>query len=322
MGALPVWDLEVERDHSYAAAGVFHHNSSSDPNLQNIPARDPELGPLLRGLWLPEEGEDWEAQDYAQVEPRLTLHYAPGPEAERIREQYRRDPTIDCYLALLAEAPDDVTRKVIKTIWLGLLYGMGLAKLAGDLNVDEKTARHLIETFNRAAPYVKRLKRGVTNKAKRAGFVHTLSGRRARFEFWEPADWDTRKELQDAGLFKLTKDRQAVVELLRNHDYQPRVQRAWMHKVLNRLIQGGAADIMKRAMVAQWEDGIWDVLGCPLVTVHDENGWSVPRTAGGREAAAEAARVMATSTELRLPLHVDRERGPTWGQVEELTDAA
>jgi len=287
--------------------------SSSNPNLQNIPARDPELGPLIRGLFVPDDDCDWVKHDYAQIEPRLTLHYAPGPVAERVREKYRRDPTIDCYLALLEEAPDGITRTIIKTVWLGLLYGMGKAKLAGDLGVTPDEADHLIRVFHDVAPYVKSLKRGVETRAKRRGYIHTLSGRRARFEYWEPAKFELAKG------FQALPTRAEVVEWLKENGHsERRVKRAWVHKALNRLIQGGAADIMKQALAQQWRSGVWDVLGAPLVTVHDENDWSVPRTAEGREAIAEARRIMTHAVELRLPLYVDEEIGPNWGDVKEV----
>lgn len=301
---------QLRTDEGGTVSGRF---SSSNPNLQNIPARDPELGPLIRGLFIPDEGCDWVKHDYAQIEPRLTMHYAPGQVAERVREKYRQDPTIDCYMALLEEAPDGITRSIIKTVWLGLLYGMGKPKLAGDLGVTTDEADHLIRVFHSVAPYVKSLKRGVETRAKRRGYIHTLSGRRARFEFWEPAKFELAKG------FEAKRTRAEVVEHLKEiGSSERRVKRAWVHKSLNRLIQGGAADIMKQALAQQWRSGVWDVLGAPLVTVHDENDWSVPRTAEGREAITEARRIMTNAVELRLPLYVDEEIGPNWGDVKEV----
>ncbi len=287
--------------------------SSSAPNLQNIPARDPELGPLIRGLFIPEDGCEWVKHDYAQIEPRLTLHYATGPVAERVREAYRQDPTIDCYRALLAEAPDGITRTIIKAVWLGLLYGMGKPKLAASMGVLVNESDHLIKVFHNVAPYVKSLKRGVETRAKRRGYIHTLSGRRARFEYWEPASFELSRDFEDMPT------RAAVIEWLKQNGHdERRARRAWIHKALNRLIQGGAADIMKKALVKQWRSGVWDVLGSPLVTVHDENDWSRPKTQAGYEACAEARRIMTEAVELRLPLHVDEEVGPNWGDVKEV----
>lgn len=297
---------QLKGDDGGTVTGRF---SCANPNLQNIPTRTEE-GNLIRGLFVAEEEELWYKHDYAQIEPRLTLHYAPGPLAEEIRRRYWLDPSLDSYQALLDEAPDQITRKVIKTIWLGLLYGMGRNKLAVDLGVGEAEADHLIQMFHEVAPYVKSLKKKVENRAKRRGYIHTILGRRARFNSWEPADFNLSKEFNSPA-------RGEVVAWLKERGHSIRVRRSWTHKSLNRLIQGGSADIMKRAMVRQWREGVWDVLGPPLVTVHDENDWSVPQTREGLEAIGEAKRIMAEAVQLRIPLYVDEEKGPNWGEVKE-----
>jgi len=74
---------------------------------------------------------------------------------------------------------------------------------------------------------------------------------------------------------------------------------------------------MKEAMVQQYRAGIYDVLGPPLMTVHDELDWSRPRTTEGEKAVAEARHIMANpGLDLKIPLHVDEERGPNWGEIE------
>lgn len=296
--------------------------SSSLPNLQNLPSRDPEMGPLCRGMFLPDEGEEWLSDDYAQIEPRLTLHYARGPQAERMREAYRGDPSIDCYDTLIEElSGEGLGRKPVKNIWLGLLYSMGLNKLCLDLGVDDERGKELIGIFDEAAPYVKRLKKDVENAAKRRGWIRTLGGRLMHFPFWEPADFQLKFARDEAGerLFPPTRDRQEMSRWLREAGYPPRTTRAYAHKALNKLIQPGAADVMKDSMVDLWRSGVCDVLGAPLVTVHDELGWSKPRTREGDEAAAEVRHRMENppSFELALPLRVDEERGPDWGHLEE-----
>lgn len=308
--------------------GQFHHLrgddggtitgrfSSSNPNLQNLvaPKRDPEYGPIVRGLFQPDVGEEWIAHDYAQIEPRLTLHYARGKEADRMRAAYANDPSIDCYDTLLeALTTEAISRPETKNIWLGLLYGMGKAKLCAELGVDRVRGEELIGVFDEAAPYVKRLKKDVENAAKRRGWLRTIGGRRANFPFYEPADFNLKFDDR----FPLSRDRAAVAAALRDAGCPPRVVRAFAHKSLNKLIQGGAADVMKRAMVSCWEGGVVETLGPPLVTAHDELGWSRPRTNEGEEAAAEARRLMANpkGIELSIPLLVDEERGEDWGHV-------
>lgn len=280
--------------------------SSSNPNLQQIPARDPELGPLIRGLFRPEPGEWWYSHDYSQIEPRLALHYA---DAGNVRALYHDNPELDCYTALMETAPE-LDRKTIKSIWLGLMYRMGLEKLAADLKTSKSAAQGLIDTFHMAAPYIRDLMKKAERKASRRGYLVTLSGRRARFPFWQPAEWELSKS------YKPRLDRQQLLdELTYDGVTDRRLKRAYTHKALNRLIQGGAADIMKYAMAQQWRAGIYDVLGPPLVTVHDELGWSVPDTREGLEAVAEARRIQTEAVSLRIPLHVDEAAGRSWGEA-------
>ena len=109
----------------------------NNPNLQQIPARDPEIGPLIRSLFLPEEGEQWASIDYSQQEPRILVHYAhvygksrdvPLRGVEEFVTSYREDPDMDFH-TMVAEMAD-IPRKQAKTINLGMMYGMGVAKLA------------------------------------------------------------------------------------------------------------------------------------------------------------------------------------------------
>lgn len=296
--------------------------SSSNPNLQNLSARDPEMGPLIRGMFLPDEGDEWVSDDYAQIEPRLTLHYARGPEADRMRAAYWEDPSIDCYDTLIQElSGEGLGRKPVKNIWLGLLYSMGLKKLCADLGVDETRGKELIDIFGTAAPYVQRLKKDVETVAKRRGWLRTIGGRRMHFPFHEPADFQLKFAKDERGdqMFPPQRERAAMAAMLREAGYSPRTTRAYAHKALNKLIQPGAADIMKDAMVGVWNSGACDVLGAPLVTVHDELGWSKPMTKEAEEAMQEVRRQMEVppSIELNMPLRVDEERGPDWGHLEE-----
>lgn len=314
---------DEDRGMSGAITGRF---SSSTPNLQNIPSRDPEMGPLVRSLWLPDDGHTWVSHDYEQIEPRLTLHYATGAEAEAERAAYHDDPARDCYATMIDALRDEPAlqefkevRKPVKNVWLGLLYGMGKPKLCDVyLNVDRERGDEIIRVFNEAAPYVDRLKRDVQRVAKRRGWLRTIGGRRANFPLWEPADFDTKFERSDgAQRFPPQRDPVTMRQWLGEAGRPTRVSRAWAHKALNKLIQGGAADLMKAAMVAQYEAGVFDVLGPPLVTVHDELDWSVPPTREGDDAVAEARRLMAEpGIALNLPLLVGEERGPNWGELE------
>lgn len=275
--------------------------SSSNPNLQNIPSRT-ETGKLVRGLFLPEPGEHWYKLDYSQIEPRLVLHFAYGRDeiANRVVEEYQRDPSIDCYNAMMQHIPG-VSRANVKTIYLGMVYGMGKAKLAASLNMEAEEAAELFELFHQGAPYVNFLSKDLMVKAASRGHICTLSGRRARFVTWESANY------KEKGLYN------SQEEALEEHT---NVKRAFTYKALNRLIQGSAADVMKKAMLRVHESGVMDVLGAPLLTVHDELDFSVPDSPEGREAIVEARNIMEKCVNTRVPMRVDIEKGDSWGTVE------
>lgn len=287
--------------------------SSSHPNLQNIPARDPELGPLIRSMFLPNEGEDWYKGDYSQIEPRLLLHYAPG--AESVRERYQQDPTINCYNAIGEEMPKDISYTMIKGIYLGMTYGMGIPKLAKQLGITKEQASRYWDMFHQGAPYVGDFKNKVTKRASQVGYIRTLLGRRARFPFWEERKYRIDEEKEkickqkgDPNWFTPLLDKEKAIQKWNT------VKRAATHKSVNRLIQGGSADILKKAMRDSWEAGIYNNIML-LLTVHDELDNSVPRTKEAEEAVREQKNIMEKCVSLRVPLLVDLECGPSWGEV-------
>lgn len=276
--------------------------ASMNPNLQNIPARDPEWGPRIRQLFLPEQGMQWCKNDYDQIEPRLTMHYAKGALAESIRAQYRKNPGMDCYQPML-EAIAVLSRHAVKQIYLGATYGMGKETMADNMGMTVEEAEPHFEAFHAGAPYLRELFDAVSAVARQRGFVRTLLGRRARFPFWEAADFKTSRREGFAA---------SKAEAIEKWG---RVKRAGTHKGLNRVIQGGSADIMKLAMLAVWRAGY-----LPHVTVHDELGNSVAAGREGHGQGLEIARLMAGVVELSVPLRVVPEFGPSWGAVKKLSD--
>jgi len=293
----------LRRDDAGTVSGRY---SSSNPNLQNIPARDPELGPMVRGLFLPQEGEDWVALDYSQVEYRLMVHAAVGEGAEEARARYRDDPSTD-YHAFTGELIEGIVgyamdRKPVKNVNFGKIFGMGQANLVAMLGLTGEAAAEFFEAYDAALPYAKETARRAQDTAARRGYIRTVLGRRARFPFWEARDWALSKT--DGYMSR------AKAESL----YGRAIRRARTHKALNAYTQGSGADIMKRGMLDAWEAGLFDVL-TPLVTVHDELGVSAPRTPAGEEAVAELKRLMEQCVQLKVPLVVDVERGPSWGEL-------
>jgi len=290
--------------------------SSSNPNLQNIPARDDELGPLIRSLFIPDEGEEWRSDDWSQIEFRLLVNYGKGPSAERTRQRYRDDPSTDfhIYTADLT----GIDRKPAKNINFGLVYGMGEKTMAANLGRTMEEVAPMFKTYHAEFPFIKELYNECDRMAKRRGWIRTILGRKRRWETWQPNDWALCQETT-------AKNEEEAMRLWGpGSDPENRtredgtiasagIRRAHTHKALNSLLQGGAADIMKKAMVDIWEAGISDVLGAPLLTVHDELNWSVPRSSQADEAHKESVRIMETCVPLRLPLSATSGRGANWG---------
>ncbi len=290
---------QLKGDDGGTVSGRF---SSSGPNLQFIPKRRAE-GARIRRVFLPEEGKRWVRFDYAQIEPRILLHYARGPEAERVRGMYREDPTMDCYEAMMT-GMDGMSRQEVKQIYLGLSYNMKPPKYADTAGVSLAEAEEAFGRFHRGAPYIDALSRRAQTRAESRGYIVTILGRRCRFPFWESRDWDVaRREGAVRG-----RD-EAVARW-------GRVRRAEAHKAGNRLIQGSAADQMKKAMRDVWRSGACDVLGAPRLTVHDELGFSAPETPEADEAIAEVRHIMETCVEMRVPVVAEVEVGRSWGECE------
>jgi len=269
--------------------------SMNNPNLQHVPARHEIIGPLVRSLFLPEEGQLWAANDFSSQEPRLLVHYATLldlPGAERMADAYRNDPNTDFHQMVADMA--GIKRKAAKTIGLGLMYGMGKQKLADSLDLPLDEAAELIGTFHSKVPFLRGTIDSVMRRIEHpasGGSIRTLLGRKCRFPLWEPVEY---------GINKALPREQAVVE------YGPRIKRAMTYKGLNRLIQGSAADQTKAGMLALHKAGFRI-----LLQVHDEVAVSVQ----DKDAALEAARIMKEAVSLEVPSKVDTELGPSWGEA-------
>ena len=269
--------------------------SASNPNLQQVPARHEIIGPMVRGLFLPKEGQIWAANDFSSQEPRLLVHYATLlglPGAEKMAQAYRDNPNMDFHQMVADLA--GIKRKAAKTIGLGLMYGMGKAKLATQLDLPLDEASELIATFHSKVPFLKGTVDAVMKRIEHpasGGSIRTLLGRKCRFPLWEPVEWGVNKALPRE---------QAVIE------YGVRIKRAGTYKGLNRLIQGSAADQTKAGMVALHKAGF-----NLLLQVHDEIALSVRNI----DEAREAADIMAKAVTLEVPSRVDVETGLNWGEA-------
>jgi len=262
--------------------------SYSTPNLQQVPARDPVLGPLVRGLFLPEEGHKWGAFDYSQQEPRLTVHYASKmklPGAEEAVSAYKDD---DADFHQIVADMAGISRKDAKVINLSLSYGMGKNKLIQALGINELEADALFNNYHSKVPFIKELTLSCSRKAENVGYIKTLLGRRCRFDKYEP-----RNEKDTALPYEQAFD-----------EYGPNIRRAFTYRAFNRLIQGSAADMTKQAMLDMWNEGI-----VPHIQVHDELDVSVQN----KEESRKIVDIMENCVDLAVPSKVDAEIGDTWG---------
>ena len=269
--------------------------SMANPNLQQVPARHEIIGPLVRNLFLPEEGQLWASCDFSSQEPRLLIHYAALlnlPGSEKMQDAYIKDPRTDFHQMVADMA--GIKRKAAKTIGLGLMYGMGKKKLAVSLDMGSEEADALISLFHENVPFLRSTVDAVMRRIESpssGGAIRTLLGRKCRFPLFEPVAWGVNKALPYE---------QAQLE------YGPRIKRAMTYKGLNRLIQGSAADQTKMAMVKLHEAGF-----TILLQLHDEIVVSV----NNQEEAEEVGRIMRTAVELGVPSVVDVEVGKSWGSA-------
>jgi DNA polymerase I-like protein with 3'-5' exonuclease and polymerase domains len=305
VGCLDVWDVEIEGDHSYLANGFIHHNSSSNPNLQNIPARDEVIGPLIRSLFLPETGEKWVRDDWSQIEYRLLAHYANGEGSNEARSAYNSDPKTDfhkmCAGFLGVDPEDKIARKRVKNVNFLSVYGGGVDKLAVTFGCSVEEATEFATLYHKKLPFVKKTGERASKTAAQKGFVTTILGRRQRFPLWEPPGNWKRDHVP------LPRD-----EAIKAHGTN--LARAYTYAALNRVLQGGAADLMKKSLVDMHDAGVFDVIGPPLVIVHDEFGNSVSfENKQHQQAIQEVQNVMQNSIKFRVPILAEREVGDSWG---------
>jgi DNA polymerase I-like protein with 3'-5' exonuclease and polymerase domains len=322
---------QIRSDQGGTVTGRF---SMSNPNLQQIPSRS-ELGSKIRELFIPEEGHEWASFDYSQQEPRLVVHYALKNKlqgAEVMAEAYKENPNTDFH-KIVAEMAK-ITRKQAKTINLGLFYGMGKGKLANSLELDKDEAEELFDQYHTRVPFVRKLSKGLQDFAENNKNIFTLEDRFCRFDRWEPInkEWNPEK-----GMFEITEYKEiegvkqivkVPVPILKKEEAENRYHKdlaingkpadphcknfeqhyrpAFTYKALNRLIQGSAADMTKKAMVELYEIGI-----VPHIQIHDELCFSIKST----EEADLIKKTMEGVIELEVPNKVDFESGLNWGSI-------
>ena len=280
---------QIRSDQGGTVTGRF---SYSNPNLQQLPARNKDLGPMIRSIFIPEKGHRWGSFDYSQQEPRLVVHYAAlhkFPSVNDVIDNYENDTSTDFHqvVADMAKIP----RSQAKVINLGLFYGMGKAKLQAELGVSKDKAVELFDQYHAKVPFVKQLMNSASNRAQERGQIRTLLGRLCRFHLWEPNQFGMHKALPHE-------------DALQEHG--PGIRRAFTYKSLNKLIQGSAADMTKKAMLDLYKNGI-----VAHVQIHDELCISVK----DQEQADKIVEIMQDAVTLEVPNKVDCELANTWGDI-------
>ena len=270
--------------------------SCKAPNLQQIPARNKghgqDFSQDMRSLFLPEEGKMIAALDYSQIEAVLLGHYAQGQQATWFREQLKAGADLH---NIVMGMTGITYRPVVKTFNYGCIYGMGwktameknytlFEKLAAEEGLDIKTfTKDIYYNYHKKFPVIKDTMEWCQNIAKAQGYIDTMGGRRQHKP--KPAYDPATGKIND-----------------------------FIYKMLNKLIQGTAADILKTALINAYEAGIYDVLDLHLL-VHDEQVVSTPFTKEGCEATVELQQTMANvyKDQLLVPIKAECELGPNWG---------
>jgi len=308
---------QIRSDTGGTVTGRF---SMSNPNLQQIPAKG-YIGGKMRELFIPEDGCEWGSFDYSQQEPRIVVHYAIKlglPGTENLQDEFDRD---DADFHQIVADMANISRKQAKTINLGLFYGMGRIKLQRELGLDQRQAKELFNEYHGRVPFVKQLSQELIAFAKENKLLFTLHDRFCRFDKWETTnkEWNPEKNrFNEVPLYTKQQAMEAFkAEMIDKYkenkidanymDYFERYYTpAFTYKALNRLIQGSAADMTKKAMVDLHEKGI-----IPHIQIHDELCISVD----GKYTSNIIQNVMEQAIPLEVKNKVDFESGPNWGTI-------
>ena len=310
---------DINQIRSDAGGTVTGRFSMSNPNLQQIPSKG-FIGAKMRELFIPEDGCKWGSFDYSQQEPRIVVHYAIKiglPGTENLQEEFDKD---DADFHQIVADMANISRKQAKTINLGLFYGMGKIKLQKELGLDPTEARTLFNDYHNRVPFVRRLSQELIDFSKKNKLLFTLYDRFCRFDKWETTnkEWNpetnrfnqvtlyTEKDAREA--FKaeiLDKFKEKKIDPNYMDWFERYYTPAFTYKALNRLIQGSAADMTKKAMVDLYEKGI-----VPHIQIHDELCFST--TDHEAELIKET---MEQTILLEVKNKVDYESGPNWGTI-------
>ncbi|TSC31526.1 DNA polymerase I [Corallococcus sp. Z5C101001] len=286
LDTLPTLVAKDGRIHTtyHQAATATGRLSSSDPNLQNIPIRT-ELGREIRRAFVADAGHQLVSADYSQIELRLLAHIAEDPV---LIDAFRNDEDIHSRTAaeifgVEPKAVDREQRRVAKMVNFGIAYGLSAHGLSTRLGISQESARDVIERYFTRYAGIRQYLEDTVEKARKVGFVETLDGRR-----------------------RLMGDL-----LSKNRGVAQAAERA----AINMPIQGTAADLMKKAMLAVDAALRQEKLQARvLLQVHDELLFEAP-DAEVETVKALAVKCMAAVAQLKVPLKVDVGSGRSWADA-------
>jgi len=310
---------DINQIRSDAGGTVTGRFSMSNPNLQQIPSKG-FIGAKMRELFIPEDGHKWGSFDYSQQEPRIVVHYAIKiglPGTENLQEEFDKD---DADFHQIVADMANISRKQAKTINLGLFYGMGKIKLQKELGLEPTEAKNLFNDYHNRVPFVRRLSQELIDFSKKNKLLFTLYDRFCRFDKWETTNKEWNPETNRFNQVTLYTEEQAreafkaeILDKFKEKKIDPNYMDwfdryytpAFTYKALNRLIQGSAADMTKKAMVDLYEKGI-----IPHIQIHDELCFSTTD-----HEAELIKKTMEETIALEVKNKVDYESGPNWGNI-------
>jgi DNA polymerase I-like protein with 3'-5' exonuclease and polymerase domains len=281
--------------------------SYSDPPLQQMSAHDEQISPLIRGVFLPEEGEVWAKPDAKQQEFRFVLHYASQhhlPKAAEWVKRYIEDPDSDFHA--LTAATTGLERQRAKNTNFAKIYGAGPQKFAEMINQSLAEATEIYNQYDANMPFLRRLSSIYQGQARSRGYIVLYDDARRHFNKFAPGGtW--KKGL---GPCELAEARERVKDPTHPW-YGKELWRVDTYTALNALIQGSAARHTKRWMRAVWREGI-----VPLLQMHDSLDCSV----ASPEQAEIVARLCCEVIQLAVPMRCDLKYGKTWGDASHTWD--
>jgi len=278
--------------------------SYSHPPLQQMPKHDEELAPLIRSVFLPEEGEVWASCDYSQQEFRLVVHFAARKNlrgAAAARDRYISDPDTDIHAYTSELTGGVISRQDGKTTNFMTIYGAGPETIALQIKKPLNETKTLLALYNEKMPFISQLANACKNVAHRDGAFTLFNRARRHFNLWFPGGrWE-----EGAGPCERKEAERRV------HDpghpwYGRQLWRAETFKALNMLIQSSAAIQTKEWMRACYREGI-----VPLLQMHDSLDLSV----SSPKQAEMVARLGEDVIKLEVPMKVDVKYGRTWGDA-------